>query len=151
MRHAARQIFPGFHSKSLPLSTLLLAALCMVLAAPTSHAATREYSSSRNAILSVLQRSEISASLLQDVLAPQAKATSQLSLLEVRKLHALLSSLDQLQLLEIEKHLFALDEYSTEQEPLVEFQIIATPTTYSSPEPHLAAQLSGVRTNAFLE
>jgi hypothetical protein len=150
MRRAARNIFPSLYSKSLPLSTLLLAALCMVLAAPVANASAREYSS-RDAILSVLKRGELSASLLQEVLAPRAQNASQLSLLEVRKLRAILSSLDQSQLVEIQQHLAALSEYSAPHAPEPAPPLFVTPTSYSSLEPHLAAQLSGVRTNAYLE
>jgi hypothetical protein len=150
MRRTARQFFPNFHSKSLPLSTLLLAALCMALAAPASHASSRGYSS-HAAILSVLQRGELSASVLQDVLAPRVAATSQLSLLEVRQLHALLSTLDAAQLLEIGQHLATLELGSNPRQPLLSHRLVVTPAPYSSLPSHLAAQLCGVRTNAYLE
>jgi hypothetical protein len=160
MRRAPLQFFSAlagyrfgshkFGGKSLPLSTLLLAALCMVLAAPAAHATSREYSS-RDAILSVLKRSELSASLLQEVLAPQAQQASQLSLLQLRKLRVILSSLDQSQIVEIQQHLATLTEYSAPPAPPIEPQDFDVSPSYSSLEFHLAAQLSGIRTNAYLE
>jgi hypothetical protein len=138
MRRTVRQFFPAFSArggKALPLSTLLLAALCMVLAAPSSQAAAREYSP-HAAILSVLQRGEAAASLSQ---------------LEARQLHAILSTLDKTQLAELGQHLAALEIATRPDESPVVFSLISAPAFYSSLEPHLAAQLCGVRTNAYLE
>ena len=138
MRRTARQLFPAFHSKSLPLSTLLLAALCVLLMAPASHASPQKYS--RDAILSVLHSSEVSASLLQEVLAPQAAQSSQLSLANVRKLGELLSQLDKSQLLEIQKQIAALDAHTVEPEPLPSHFAFAPQRKYSSPSPRTNAR-----------
>lgn len=137
MRRAAHHFFSG-RGKTLPLSTLLLAALCVLLAAPSSHASSREYS--RDAILSVLSRGELSASVLGEVLAPRA-AVSQLSVLEIRKLRELLSQLDQSQLVELQKQLSAYSAFSIDEPPLPDLTDFAgPPTEYSAPTSQLRAQ-----------
>jgi hypothetical protein len=134
MRRTARQLFPARGGKTLPLSTLLLAALCVLLAAPSCHAAPQKYS--RDAILSVLQHNET----LSEVLAPQ-NATSQLTVLEIRKLRAALCQLDKSQLVELQKQLSAYVAPSISCAPLPAlFAFTAPQTKYSSPAPHLSAQ-----------
>jgi hypothetical protein len=122
-------------SKALPLGTLLLTALCLVLAAPSAEARNREYSPHAT-ILSVLQQSETVSSFSQ---------------LEVRQLHALLSSLDEAQLVELSQHLATLGIVETPTAAAPSFPFPSLPLLYSSLEPHLAAALCGVRTNAYLE
>lgn len=150
MQRAARQFFSIRSSKALPLSTLLLAALCVLLAAPSSQASAKEYSS-REAILSVLQRGELSASLLQEVLAPQSQSQTQLSIFEVRRLREVLSQLDKTQLIELQKQLASLDAFSIESAALPSSFAVASTPQYSSLPSHFAAQLNGIRTNRFLE
>ena len=119
----------------------------MLLAAPSQAASRHEYS--RAAILSVLQHSEI----LGEVLAPQG-ASSQLSILEVRKLRAFLEQLDESQLLEIQNQLAACNALTIECAPsplplLVDFTSLQA--LYSSPSPHLIAQNSVTHTSRYLE
>jgi hypothetical protein len=117
--------------------------------APASQASPQKYS--RAAILSVLQSSGASASLLQEVLAPQAAQSSQLSTAEVRKLGELLSQLDKSQLLEIQKQLAAMDASAT-QPKSASVQPKSTPAKkYSSPSPRANARTTTERTSRRLE
>lgn len=148
----ARSFFPALAfrpGRALPLSTLLLAALCMVLAAPASQAASRDFS--RDAILSVLQRGELTACVLKDVLAPQAEVSGRLSVLEIRRLRTALSRLDKHQLLEIQKHLTALMPAVETPKHRTLDGIHTSPVRYASPSSHFVARHSGVRTNRNLE
>lgn len=143
MRFSTRQ-FGFFASRgkgSTPatLSTLLLAALCMLLAAPASQAASRE---------------EVHAAILTRVLAVSA-SSSQLSALETRQVRVLLSRLEksdsQLSLSQITSELAKLEVQST---PAVEIPFAQFWVESKHPRlltPHFAAQLSGTRTNSYLE
>lgn len=125
------------------LSTLLLAALCMLLVTPASQAASRD---------------EVHAAILTRVLTVSA-ASSQLSALETRQVRVLLSrlektdsqvSLSQIQS-QIERELARFEAASTRPAdiPLSLFWIQSQPPHLLTP--HLAAQLSGTRTNSYLE
>lgn len=131
------------NGSTLPLSTLLLAALCVLLAAPASHAGSQD---------------EVRAAILTRVIAASASST-QLSALETRQVKVLLSRLEKTKskqslsdsLSQIERELTALDGVSTPPVvlPSQPFPVKARPQ-YSLTA-HEAAQLSGVRTNAYLE
>ena len=128
---------------SLPLSTLLLAALCVMLAAPASHAASQD--ETRVAILTRV----IAAS------ASSSQIATRLSALETRQVKVFLSRLqtsdsplsDSLSQLQCE--LASLGPQPTQP-------VVSPPTLFHtlphSQNPltaHEAAQLSGVRTNSF--
>jgi len=140
MRFPSRQFsFFATRGKGSTLSALLLAALCVLMSAPSSQAASRE---------------EVHAAILTQVLTASA-ASSQLSALETRQVRVLLSRLEKtdspISISQIQNELAALGEGST---PFVEI----TPSLFwiESLPPHLltshlAAQLSGTRTNSYLE
>lgn len=144
MRRTIHHFFSS-RGKTLPLSTLLLAALCVLLAAPSSQAAPQKYS--RDAILSVLQESLHH----NEILAPQVSA-SQLSVFEVRQLRALLSQLDKSQLVELQKQLSVYVAPETERAPLPAlFDFTSPQTQYASFAPQLRPQNSASHTSRFLE
>lgn len=134
-------------TSTLPLSTLLLAALCVLLAAPASHAGSQD--ETRVAILTRV----IAAS------ASSSQISGRLSALESRQVKVLLSRLDKSSsklsltdsLSQLEHELTLLNGTSTLP--------VAVPMPFfpSRPKPqyslsaHEAAQLSGVRTNSYLE
>jgi hypothetical protein len=150
MRRYARPLFYALpRVTALPLSAMLLAALCVLLMAPASQAAPQKYS--RQAILSVLQSSGASASLLQEVLAPQATQTSQLSAAEVRKLGELLSQLDKSQLLKIQKQLAAMDASATQPRTAPAPSQSTSAKKYSSPSPRSNARTTTQSTSRYLE
>ncbi len=144
MRFPTRQ-FSFFHlrgkgSTPATLSTLLLAALCLLLAAPASQAASRD---------------EVHAAILTRVLAASA-SSSQLSALETRQVRVLLSRLEKsdssLSIAQITSELARLAVQSTPptaEVPLADFWVESKHPLLLTP--HLAAQLSGTRTNSYLE
>ena len=129
----------GKGSTPATLSTLLLAALCLLLAAPASQAASRD---------------EVHAAILTRVLAVSA-SSSQLSALETRQVRVLLSRLEKsdskLSISEITSELAKLEVQSTPpiEIPLADFWVESKHPLLLTP--HLAAQLSGTRTNSYLE
>lgn len=140
MQRKARQFFPVFSgSKTLPLSTLLLAALCVLLSAPASQAASRD---------------ENCAAILTRVLTVSA-SSSQFSALQTRQVKVLLSRLEksasQISFTEIERELASIAPWST---PAAELPSIVSSLKSKSqyfPSTHIAANLSGVRFNSYLE
>ena len=129
----------GKGSTPATLSTLLLAALCLLLAAPASQAASRD---------------EVHAAILTRVLAASA-SSSQLSALETRQVRVLLSRLEKsdssLSISQITAELAKLEVQST---PPIEIPFADFWVESKHPQlltPHLAAQLSGTRTNSYLE
>ena len=143
MRFPTRQLsfFASRANGSTPatLSTLLLAALCLLLAAPASQAASCD---------------EVHAAILTRVLAASA-SSSQLSALETRQVRVLLSRLEksdsQFTVSQITIELAKLAVQSTPplEIPLADFWIESKHPQLLTP--HLAAQLSGTRTNSYLE
>ncbi len=129
----------------LPLSTLLLAALCMMLAAPASHAASQD--ETRVAILTRV----IAAS------ASSSQISTRLSALETRQVKVFLSRLHT-----SDSPLSLSDSLSQLQQDLAKISstptvpVVLPPTLFHSPPQspvtltaHEAAHLSGVRTNSF--
>ena len=129
----------GKGSTSATLSTLLLAALCLLLAAPASQAASRD---------------EVHAAILTRVLAASA-SSSQLSALETRQVRVLLSRLEksdsQLSISQLTSELARLEVQCTpaEEIPFEDFRVASKHPLLLTP--HLAAQISGIRTNSYLE
>lgn len=144
MRFHSRQ-FGGFPSRrsaaTLPLSTLLLAALCVLLVAPATQAASQQ--GTRVAILT-------------NAIAASA-SSSQLSALDSRQVKVLLSRLEksdsEFSLAQLEREIAALESGAPEifsRPPLLHY-IRLRPSFAVLLSAHEAAQLSGVRTNAYLE
>lgn len=145
MRFSSRQfgVFPVRRSAAaLPLSTLLLAALCVLLVAPAAQAGVQP--GARVAILT-------------NAIAASA-SSSQLSALDARQVKVLLSRLEksdtELSLAQLEREIAALDA-ETARTQTVPFLFHAirrlTPSFVTPLSAHEAAHLSGVRTNAYLE
>lgn len=130
---------------SLPLSTLLLAALCVMLAAPASHAASQD--ETRVAILTRV----IAAS------ASSSQIATRLSALETRQVKVFLSRLQTSDSpLSLSDSLSQLQYELASLGPQSTLPVVLPPTlfhTLSHPQnsltAHEAAQLSGVRTNSF--